>query len=125
MSRGIHAADDRTAAALSYDRMSIFCLTAINERSNDEFGIGSRMRMPARLSFRNCTNVGVTVLGATFKENVPDIRNSNMIDTGCERERLGTQSHDHDPPVWPTKPSAKRGGADSDFGIAIRRRRQS
>jgi UDP-N-acetyl-D-galactosamine dehydrogenase len=39
----------------------------------------------------------VTVLGLTFKEDVPDIRNSRVIDIGRELERFGVRTQVHDP----------------------------
>ncbi len=39
----------------------------------------------------------VTILGMTFKENVPDIRNSKVIDIARELERVGVGVQVHDP----------------------------
>ncbi len=39
----------------------------------------------------------VTVLGITFKENFPDIRNSKVIDIICELEDFGINVQVHDP----------------------------
>jgi UDP-N-acetyl-D-galactosamine dehydrogenase len=49
------------------------------------------------LTLRNCTNAVVTVLGMTFKENVPDIRNSKVIDIVRELERFGIRVQVADP----------------------------
>jgi UDP-N-acetyl-D-galactosamine dehydrogenase len=49
------------------------------------------------LTLRNCTNGIVTVLGMTFKEDVPDIRNSRVIDIVRELERFGMRVQVHDP----------------------------
>jgi UDP-N-acetyl-D-glucosamine/UDP-N-acetyl-D-galactosamine dehydrogenase len=39
----------------------------------------------------------VNVLGVTFKENVPDMRNSKVIDLIRELESYGLEVHVHDP----------------------------
>ena len=49
------------------------------------------------LTLRNCTNAVVTILGMTFKEDVPDIRNSKVIDIVRELERFGIRTQVHDP----------------------------
>jgi UDP-N-acetyl-D-galactosamine dehydrogenase len=49
------------------------------------------------LTLRNCINAVVTVLGMTFKEDVPDIRNSKVIDIVRELERFGLRVQVHDP----------------------------
>ena len=43
----------------------------------------------------------VTVLGITFKENVPDIRNSKVVDIVKELERFGVTVQVHDPLALP------------------------
>jgi UDP-N-acetyl-D-galactosamine dehydrogenase len=42
-------------------------------------------------------NPRVTILGMTFKENVPDIRNSKVIDISRELERVGVNVQVADP----------------------------
>jgi UDP-N-acetyl-D-galactosamine dehydrogenase len=66
-------------------------------RIND--GVGQRVAQECvrLLTRRNCTNARVTVLGMTFKENVPDIRNSKVIDIVRELERFGVRTQVHDP----------------------------
>src|SRR3569623_1412556 len=49
------------------------------------------------LTLRGCTNAVVTVLGMTFKEDVPDIRNSKVIDIVRELERFGIRVQVADP----------------------------
>jgi len=49
------------------------------------------------LTLRGCTQAMVTVLGMTFKEDVPDIRNSKVIDIIIELRRFGIQVQIHDP----------------------------
>lgn len=43
------------------------------------------------------TDLRVTVLGLTFKENVPDIRNTRVIDVARELESFGIEVAIHDP----------------------------
>lgn len=66
-------------------------------RIND--GVGARIAQECvrMLTRRNCTNPLVTVLGMTFKENVPDIRNSRVIDLIRELEQFGVRYQVHDP----------------------------
>jgi UDP-N-acetyl-D-galactosamine dehydrogenase len=45
----------------------------------------------------------VTVLGLTFKENCPDLRNSRVIDVVRELESFGTNVHVHDPIADPAE----------------------
>ena len=48
---------------------------------------------------RNIKGARVNVLGLTFKENVPDIRNSKVIDIIRELAEFGVQTFVHDPVV--------------------------
>ncbi len=48
----------------------------------------------------------VTVLGLTFKENCPDLRNSRVIDVVRELESFGTNVHVHDPIADPGRGNA-------------------
>ena len=66
-------------------------------RIND--GVGERIAHETvrSLTLRNRTNAVVTVLGMTFKEDVPDIRNSKVIDIVRELKRFGIQVQVHDP----------------------------
>ena len=61
------------------------------------WGSGSRANACAASRLRNCTNAAVTILGMTFKEDVPDIRNSKVIDIVRELERFGIRTQVHDP----------------------------
>ena len=66
-------------------------------RIND--GVGQRVaRECVRMLMRrgNATPV-VTVLGLTFKENVPDIRNSKVVDIVRELKSFGIAAQVHDP----------------------------
>ena len=66
-------------------------------RIND--GMGERVAHECirSLTLRNVSNATVTVLGMTFKENVPDIRNSKVIDIVRGLERFGIRVQVHDP----------------------------
>jgi UDP-N-acetyl-D-galactosamine dehydrogenase len=46
---------------------------------------------------RNIKGARVNILGLTFKENVPDIRNSKAIDIVRELHEFGVQTFVHDP----------------------------
>jgi UDP-N-acetyl-D-galactosamine dehydrogenase len=50
---------------------------------------------------RNIKGARVNVLGLTFKENVPDIRNSKVIDIIRELHQFGVETYVHDPLVAP------------------------
>jgi UDP-N-acetyl-D-galactosamine dehydrogenase len=50
---------------------------------------------------RNIKGARVNVLGLTFKENVPDIRNSKVIDIVRELHEFGVETYVHDPLVAP------------------------
>src|SRR6185369_14863680 len=66
-------------------------------RINDGMGARVAHETIRSLTLRQCTNAVVTVLGMTFKENVPDIRNSKVIDVVRELERFGVRVQVHDP----------------------------
>jgi UDP-N-acetyl-D-galactosamine dehydrogenase len=55
----------------------------------------------------------VTVLGLTFKENVPDLRNSRVIDVVRELESYGVTVHVHDP-------VADREDALREYGVELK-----
>ena len=46
---------------------------------------------------RNIKGARVNILGLTFKENVPDIRNSKVIDIIRELQEFGVETYVHDP----------------------------
>ena len=54
----------------------------------------------------------VTVLGLTFKENCPDLRNSRVIDVIRELESFGVTVHVHDPIADPAE-------AKHEYGVAL------
>jgi UDP-N-acetyl-D-galactosamine dehydrogenase len=64
-------------------------------RINDDMGKRIAAECLRRLSGRN--DPVVTVLGMTFKENVPDIRNSKVIDIVRTLETFGARVQLHDP----------------------------
>jgi len=66
-------------------------------RIND--GVGERVAREClrALQQRGCSDGLVTILGMTFKENVPDIRNSKVIDIARELMRSGVRVQVHDP----------------------------
>ena len=66
-------------------------------RINDGMGQWIARECVRSLTTRNCTNALVTILGATFKEDVPDIRNSKVIDIVRELDRFGIRTQVHDP----------------------------
>ena len=70
-------------------------------RINDGMGEWVARECVRSLMLRNCTNAVVTVLGMTFKEDVPDIRNSRVIDIVRELERFGLRVQVHDPLALP------------------------
>jgi UDP-N-acetyl-D-galactosamine dehydrogenase len=67
-------------------------------RVNDGMGVYVASRV-ARSIMRRASNGRpvVTVLGATFKENVPDIRNTRVVDIVRELEDFGITVQLHDP----------------------------
>jgi UDP-N-acetyl-D-galactosamine dehydrogenase len=70
-------------------------------RINDGMGQWIAQECARSLMLRNCSNSLVTVLGMTFKEDVPDIRNSRVIDIVRELERFGIRTQVHDPLALP------------------------
>jgi UDP-N-acetyl-D-glucosamine/UDP-N-acetyl-D-galactosamine dehydrogenase len=58
-------------------------------RINDSMGERVARECMRALLRGNRVNPTVTILGVTFKENVPDIRNSKVIDIARELERVG------------------------------------
>jgi UDP-N-acetyl-D-galactosamine dehydrogenase len=66
-------------------------------RINDSMGEKIARECMSALSRRGILNPTVTVLGMTFKENVPDIRNSKVVDVVRELARAGAVVQVHDP----------------------------
>jgi UDP-N-acetyl-D-galactosamine dehydrogenase len=63
-------------------------------------------------SGRAVKGADVTVLGLTFKENVPDLRNSRVIDVVNELQSYGARVHVHDPVADPAE-------ARHEYGIDL------
>jgi UDP-N-acetyl-D-galactosamine dehydrogenase len=61
---------------------------------------------------RPVKDADVTVLGLTFKENVPDLRNSRVIDVIHELRSYGMKVHVHDPVADPAE-------ARHEYGIDL------
>ncbi len=81
-------------------------------RIND--GMGERV---ARECMRALLQAGranptVTILGMTFKENVPDIRNSKVIDIARGLERVGVR-------IQVTDPMASAAETEQEYGIKL------
>jgi len=66
-------------------------------RINDEMGRRVAAQCIRSLTERKCAEPVVTVLGMTFKEDVPDIRNSKVIDIVRALEASGVRVQVHDP----------------------------
>ena len=66
-------------------------------RINDGMGQWVARECVRSLTLRHCSNATVTILGMTFKEDVPDMRNSKVIDVVRELERFGIRTQVHDP----------------------------
>ena len=64
----------------------------------------------------------VTVLGLTFKENVPDIRNSKVVDIVRELQSFGVAVQVHDP-LADAAAAVHEYGMASAEGAGARRRR--
>jgi len=58
---------------------------------------------------RPVTDLKVAVLGLTFKENVPDLRNSKVLDVIQELREFGVQVLVHDPIAEPEEAAAEYG----------------
>jgi len=66
-------------------------------RINDGMGARVGRECMRALMQRGRANPTVTILGMTFKENVPDIRNSKVIDVARELQRVGVDVQLADP----------------------------
>ena len=86
-------------------------------RINDEIGAFVASRVVRLLIHAGATVKGavVTVLGAAFKENVPDLRNSGVARIVGEFRRLDMDVQVHDPIADP-------GSAPAELGIGLTRR---
>ena len=68
-------------------------------RINDNMGVHIASRCVKKLIQANCKvkNARVGILGFTFKENVPDVRNTRVIDIVKELQSYGMTALVHDP----------------------------
>ena len=83
------------ASKLGYNAEMITSGRRIND-SISEFIANKCIKLMIKNDFK-IFNETVTVLGATFKENVPDIRNSKVFDVLKELDNLGLNVQLHDP----------------------------
>ncbi len=81
-------------------------------RINDNVGQRVALACVQTLFRRQRTNAVVTVLGMTFKENVPDTRNSKVADIVKELETAGVAVQVHDPMASPDE-------ARHEYGITL------
>jgi UDP-N-acetyl-D-glucosamine/UDP-N-acetyl-D-galactosamine dehydrogenase len=81
-------------------------------RINDGMGTRLGRECMRALMQRGRSNPTVTILGMTFKENVPDIRNSKVIDVARELQRVGVG-------VQVTDPLASSDDVMGEYGIAL------
>jgi UDP-N-acetyl-D-galactosamine dehydrogenase len=81
-------------------------------RINDNIGGRIARECIRALMQRGRANPTVTILGMTFKENVPDIRNSKVIDIARELERAGIG-------VQIADPLASAADAVHEFGVKL------
>jgi len=78
-------------------------------RINDGMGQRVARECMRALLQRGRSNPVVTILGMTFKENVPDIRNSKVIDIARELGRVGVTVQVHDPLALPDETAHEYG----------------
>ena len=78
-------------------------------RVNDEIGFHVARECVRRVIRLGREKPLVTILGVTFKENVPDIRNSKVVDIATELEAFGVQVQIADPEAQPDEVRRKYG----------------
>lgn len=81
-------------------------------RINDNVGQRVAQECVRRLVRRNQAKATVTVLGLTFKEDVPDTRNSKVIDIIRELESFGIDVQVHDPMALPDE-------SEHEYGVKL------
>lgn len=83
-------------------------------RINDQMGAHVARRTVKMLNQKgvNCIDAKVAILGITFKENVPDIRNSRVPDILLEMQEFGLHPLVHDPYADPSE-------VRQEYGIGI------
>jgi len=78
-------------------------------RINDGMGERVARECMRALLQRGCSEPTVTILGITFKEDVPDIRNTKVIDIARELGRVGIAVQVHDPIALPDETAHEYG----------------
>src|SRR5690606_20628989 len=81
-------------------------------RINDNVGQRVAQECVRRLVRRNLARATVTILGLTFKEDVPDTRNSKVIDIISELRSFGLNVQVHDPLALPEE-------AEHEYGVRL------
>jgi len=81
-------------------------------RINDGMGARVGRECMRALMQRGRANPTVTILGITFKENVPDIRNSKVIDVARELQRVGVA-------VQLADPLASSDEVEHEYGLGL------
>jgi len=86
-------------------------------RINDNMAIYVAQQVVALMIRRRIAVCGsrILVLGLTFKENCPDVRNSKVVDVVRELEKVGAQVEVHDP--WADPADVRH-----EYGLRLRRR---
>jgi len=81
-------------------------------RINDSIGVRVARECLRRLLKRGIPTPRVTVLGLTFKENVVDVRNSQVFDIICELQSFGVSVQVNDP-------LADKAAALKEYGLTL------
>jgi UDP-N-acetyl-D-galactosamine dehydrogenase len=81
-------------------------------RINDNVGQRVAQECVRRLVRRNLARATVTILGLTFKEDVPDTRNSKVVDIISELRSFGLNVQVHDPLALPEE-------AEHEYGVRL------
>jgi UDP-N-acetyl-D-galactosamine dehydrogenase len=81
-------------------------------RINDNVGQRVAQECVRRLVRRNQAKATVTILGLTFKEDVPDTRNSKVVDIIRELKSFGLDVQVHDPMALPDE-------AEHEYGVKL------
>jgi UDP-N-acetyl-D-galactosamine dehydrogenase len=99
------------AQALGYDPQVVLA----GRRINDAMGREVAMRLVRAMIGQGATIKGsrVLILGLTFKENCPDLRNTRVIDIVEELASLGVEVDVHDPMADPQE-------AVEEYGLELR-----
>lgn len=98
------------AANVGYDPQVILAGRKINDEMGEK--IASQVIKGLVQLGHNFSECTVTVLGFTFKENVPDIRNTKVIDIVRELKEYGIHVQVHDP-------LADAGAAEMEYGVRL------